>query len=418
MPSTGMRLAFVASLGLAMAGCSSARMSNRAIDDAFYSRDYAGAEKKLQEGLEKEGEKSRDYLLYLLDLGLTQHTAGKYAESVQTLLLADKIAEIKDYTSISKETATLLTSDNIKDYRAEEFEYVLISTYLAIGFAMEGKWESAQVEARRVNHKLEMLISEGKRKYEQNAFARYLSGILYEIDGDYNNAHVSYQKVLDLDPATPGLGLDLWRMAYQLRMRDMMEKWESRFNLSKADLDRQKAFVAKKSEQGEIIVIFQNGLSPIKRPDPGWNAIPKFYPRHNPVVAAKVLVDGVDVGATYRLYDIESAAIRNLDEKWGGLLAKKIGGVVAKEVVGKQIENVTDSPLLGLLAKVALHASDQADLRSWSLLPKDLQILRVPVAAGVHTVRLEGLGDRVWPAESTVQVGAKRRVFVSFRYVP
>ena len=47
------------------------------------------------------------------------------------------------------------------------------------------------------------------------------------------------------------------------------------------------------------------------------------------------------------------------DEKWGGLLAKRLAGVVIKEVVSDQVERQTGSPLLGFLTRIALHASDQ-----------------------------------------------------------
>jgi hypothetical protein len=87
------------------------------------------------------------------------------------------------------EAGTLLTSENIKDYKGEDFENCLINTYLAMNYALMGDVENALVEARRVNHKLQLMITDGQRKYKQNAFASYLSAILYETDGDYGNEH-------------------------------------------------------------------------------------------------------------------------------------------------------------------------------------------------------------------------------------
>ncbi|MDT9145932.1 hypothetical protein RSW78_25215, partial [Escherichia coli] len=66
--------------------------------------------------------------------------------------------------------------------------------------------------------------------------------------------------------------------------------------------------------------------------------LPRFYPRHNPVSSAEVALNGAIVGRTAVLHDIESTAIENLDEKYGGLIARRIAGVVAKEVVADQIE--------------------------------------------------------------------------------
>ncbi len=185
--------------------CVSARMSDHESDHLFQQGHYEQAAERLEKGLKEYGQ-GRDELLYLLDIGLSLHSAGKYDESNKVLLKADKIAEIKDYTSLTEEGATLLTSENIKDYKGEDFEKVLINTYLAMNFALMGDFENSLVEARRVNHKLHLMITEGQRKYKQNAFARYLSAILYEAEHNFNDAYVDYKNTWKLVPDYPGSG--------------------------------------------------------------------------------------------------------------------------------------------------------------------------------------------------------------------
>lgn len=397
-------------------GCASARMSDHVSSRLFREGKYDEAAQRLEKGVQEQGESGRDVLLYLLDLGLTLHTAGRYEESNQALLKADKIAEIKDYTSLSTESATLLTSDNIRDYKGEDFEKVLINTYLALNFALMGDWENALVEARRVNHKLHLMVTDGQRKYKQNAFARYLSGILYEAMGDPNAAYIDYKKTWELEPGYPSLGRDLWRTARLSGFRDEMEKWESEFSLSLEE--RKEAMLGtSRSGKGEIIVIYQNGISPEKKPNPSFTQVPKFYPRRNPVSRARIEISGEIRGNTAVLHDIESTAIENLNEKYGGILARKISGIVAKEVVADQVERRTGSPLLGALSRVAMYLSDQADVRSWNLLPRDLQLSRFAVDPGTYEVRLLPEGAEALPAK-TVQVGAGKKVFVNFRYIP
>jgi hypothetical protein len=142
-------------------GCASARMQDKVSDDLFRRQAYDQAADHLKEGLAKDGDEGRDSLLYYLDIGLALHSAGKYEESNKYFLRADKLAEIKDYTSLSKEAATLLVSENIQDYKAEDFENVLINTYLSMNYALMGNHEDALVEARRVNQKLYMMVREG-----------------------------------------------------------------------------------------------------------------------------------------------------------------------------------------------------------------------------------------------------------------
>jgi hypothetical protein len=405
------------------AGCVSARMSDKDADRLFREGRYAEAAEHLKKGLAEQGEDSRDVLLYLLDIGLSLRSAGQYAESNKYLLQADKIAEIKDYTSLSRESATLLTSDNIKDYQGEDFEKVLINTYLSMNFAAMGDYESALVEARRVNQKLYRMVNEGERKYKQNAFARYLSAVIYEAEGNINDAYVDYRETYKLAPEFPGLGRDLWRMAKLNSDRDDMDKWAERFKLT--DEDRKAAMsVAPRSGRGEIVVIYENGISPVKRPNPGFTQVPKFYPRRNPVSHATIEVKAGAASApvayaaeTAVLENIEATAIQNLDEKYAALIAKKVAGIVAKELVADQLGRRVD-PLVGLLAKVALYASDQADVRSWNLLPRDLQIARIPVGPGAHVVKVTPVGAGRSLPEKTVQVKAGKKVFVDFRYMP
>lgn len=436
----------------ALNGCSSARMSDHESDSLFRQGRYEEAATRLTKGYEEQGEESRDSLLYLLDIGLSLSSAGKYEDSIKAFRKADKIAEIKDYTSLATESATLLTSDNIKDYKGEDFEKVLINAYLALDYAMLGNTEDALVEARRVNHKLYMMKTDGKRNYEYSAFARYLSGILYESEGDANNAYIDYKEVYRIRPEFPGLGRDLWRTAWQSQLQDAMEEWDETFHLTKEDHAEAKKS-APRSGMGEIIVVYQNGISPIKRPHPNFSSIPKFYPRYNPVMSADIEVARVqsqpsphvpnspdesvpntpvklasaptsvsepewkNVGSPGMLDNIEKASIEALDEKYAGIIAKKVAGIVAKEAIGYEVAKKTNSPLLGALTKMALYASDQADLRSWNLLPHDFQVLRVPVAPGTYRVRALPGGKNPTP-DKTIQVLAGKKVFVTFRYMP
>lgn len=414
---------FLAALGLAFSGCSSARVSDTSIDEKFRAGDYEAATEKLKKGFEKQTMEGKDGLLYLLDLGLALHTGGKYDESTKYFRMADQAVEIKDYTSLSTEAATLLVSDTIKQYKGEDFENVLISAYLAMDYALEGRREDAIVEAKRVNRKLYMMKTEGKRNYKQNAFARYLSGTLYEADRNWNDAYVDYKMAAELLPDLPALGRDLWAMAAKVGTPEDRAQFEEKYHLSAAD----KAAAKKRTSPdrlAEIIVIFQNGISPKKIPEPSFPSVPKFIPRPNPVSGGEAVVtsaaSGSEVGRarTDQLMDIESVAIQNLKEKWGGLLAKKIAGTVTKHVIGNVIDSKTGNSGIGSLIAFAMYVADQADTRSWNLLPKDLELARIPVPAGTYTVTLRTIGGPGALPSKTVQVKDGEKIFVNFRYMP
>ncbi len=396
--------------------CASTRMSNRAADRFFRRGNFESAAIDLEKGLKEVGD-GRDQLLYLLDLGLVAHTAQKLKESNRYFLKAEKIAEIKDYTSLGTEAATLFTSDNIKDYKGEDFEKVLINVYLAMNFSELNLLDDALVEARKVNRILRRMIREGSRKYELSAFAMYLSGVLYETKGEYDNAYISYKQILEQMPIFPLIGYDLWRMAYALRRRSEQRKWADQFNLSQADQDKNKKRVGSK-RQSELIVFFENGISPIKKSHRRFGSIPIFQPRFNPVTLGQVMVNGEQMDDTALLDNIESKAIHNLEQKYAGLIAKKIAGAAAKIIIGNQVEKATDSKLLGALTKIAFFISDQADVRSWNLLPKELQIARISLAPGTYRVRVRPVGDNQKIKPKQIKLKAGEKAFLSFRYIP
>ena len=74
-----------------------------------------------------------------------------------------------------------------------------MNVYLALNFAAQGLPDEALVEARKVDLKLKEYARqyEGKNAYQEDAFARYLSGILYESTGEINDAFIAYKKAYE-----------------------------------------------------------------------------------------------------------------------------------------------------------------------------------------------------------------------------
>lgn len=407
----------VVAMACLFSACGDYTSTTRAARDEFYSGKYTESAKRLEKGAHESGV---DQLLYLFDRATALHQASDFEESNKDFAAADKMAEINDYTSLTKEAATLVTNDKIIAYKAEDFEYVLISQYLALNYLMMHQYEDALVECRRVNHKLHMMISEGKRKYKLNPMASYLSAMMYEDQKQWSDAYVDYQTVHDLVPGFPYLGEDLYRLAAINGITEDMDRWANEYHLSSDDRKR----IRSESKQDEIVLIVENGKSPQKQPNPIWKALPKYVPRPNPTAYAEVSLNGEDKGRSRMLFDVEKTAIENLDEKFAGLLAKRVAGVATKAVVADQVGRRTN-PLLGAFLNAGMNAMDQADLRSWLTLPKDFQIFRVRVAAGDYKIGVQArsanggaAGKATGPIEKTIHFDPDKpgqRVFVPVR---
>lgn len=379
-----MRILAAASLGAALifSSCSTYTVKTEAALSAFERRDYETAEKVYSEGADESG---IDQLLYLFDRGIVRHTAGKYADSTKDLLAADKLAEIKDYTAIATEIATIITNDRITHYKGEEFENVLISTFLALNYALEGKDEDALVECRRVNRKLEQLRTLGKRQYELNAFAQYLSGVLYERDGNWNNAYVDYKKVWDLKPEFTPLRRDLVRGALESDSDSEKDRWERALKTTDDEFSSARRELKK---MGSLVVVYQNGVAPIKIESPDWSELPAYQKRYNKYKSANIYVDGKKLASTELLYDIEDVAFKNLKQKYATYITKRIAGVAAKVIIGNQVAKATGSQDLGMITEIFLLLISRPDLRAWLTLPQNLQMARLQLAPGKYEISL------------------------------
>lgn len=377
-----LRLSLIAVGVLYLSSCASYTSATRKGFEEFSRRDYADAEKEYA----KADEEGVDQLVYLFDRATLRYEAGRYQESVKDLLLADKLSEIKDYTALGTEVATLITNDAITQYKGEEFEHVLVSMYLALNFAALHKDEEAQVACRMVNRKLELLRSEGKRGYGLNAFAQYLAALIFERDGNWNNAYVGYKKTYEIAPEFARLKQDLIRGAVWQDSSNDLFKWGKLLGTTAEDA---KAARKELKTTGAVVLLFANGFAPEKIASPHWHEIPEYRERANRHRAARLYLDGKEVARTEMLYDVQKVAIENLKEKYATLIAKRVGGVVAREVIGNQLDKKAEG--LGTIVKMALFVASQADLRSWLTLPRDFQVARVQVAPGKYkaSLRLE-----------------------------
>lgn len=370
------------------------------------SRNFSGAAAAFEREAKTPG---ANQILLLFDQGSALFAAGRFEDAVSVFLKVEDLVEIKDFTSISEEVGVLATSSNVKAYKGEDFEKVLVNVYLALSFAALGEWESAQVEARKINLLLYRMINEGKRNYSESPFARYLSGMMWEATREWNSAYVDYKNVYKLDADFPGVGRDLLALSRRLRFQDENQQWAETF------FDQTPRTLGPKD--AELVVVFEQGSSPIKVPRDGQNSsLPRFIPRFSRVGGAELRVNGVSQGRLETVLDIESTSIKYLEDRIGRMMAQKIAGVAAKGAIAAGIGRLGKNEDLGVLTFYALMLSDRADLRSWRSLPASLQMLRSTLPAGKHRVELVALDRSGFPIYTVVdqeielKAGSKRFV--------
>lgn len=198
------------------------------------SGQYKKAEEEVYEVLSPSGV---DRLLFHLEVGVLKHLQGEYEESNRLLEIAERISEDLENNSLRNNLTAFISNPRKGDYKGADFEKVFINYYKAINYMALGNIaqtrnaqldavESARIEARRLIIRLNALNSEkgsyanaknldedtfakvldvfnmligntidyDQLEYRDDAMAHYLTGITYEVNGEYDNARISYQK--------------------------------------------------------------------------------------------------------------------------------------------------------------------------------------------------------------------------------
>lgn len=273
---------------------------------------YLMAEQAIHDSLEAEG---RNRLLHHLELGLLYHLQGKYQQSNQYFNIAEQISEELYTTSLTEVVSESLTGASFSTYKGYDFESTFVGYYKTLNYLKlaeenegfdENKLDQALVEVRRLGNRLTVLTNETEGYQEQNededdpgigvlnflkealgqtadttaleykddAFAHYLSAMLYEMGDEYDSARIEYQKAATAydngyaaqyklgDKSTSQVWLDTARMmkragGYESELAVLTNK-----HLSKDQIVELNTVDANSSD---LIVIQHTGFAPKKK---------------------------------------------------------------------------------------------------------------------------------------------------------
>jgi hypothetical protein len=393
---------------ISLSGCASYTSKTRTATQFFESAQYEAAAEELKILAEK---KDNELLLYLVELGMVYHSAGKYREAIESFKEAEKIAVLNDYTSISQEVGSVLFNASTKVYKGEDFEKILINLYMAIDYTLLGQWDDALVECRRVNQKLDVMISDGKMPYLYNSFAKYLSASLFESQLELNDAFVDYRMVNKWMASFPYLPGPLMRVADKLKATQELSRYLKEY-------PEMKNYRLPKGS-GEVLLILEQGRGPYKVPNPSFEMVPMFVRSGSYFQSATLKdVNSGESAEAETLFDIESTAIYELEQKMGMIISSRVGGIAAKRAMAYGLGRLTKSRDAEFLSFLLLMVTDQADLRSWVTLPAKLRIARLALPAGRHDLLLDmvsGGSSRKVKTWENVQVKPGRINFLNLR---
>jgi hypothetical protein len=435
-----------------LAGCGPSVNRYLLIESSLRAHDPKGADAIVQSAEQEYGEKN--LVLYGMDRGMTLQLAGDYRQSNALLEQAEDELDRLYTRKIRTETLAFMTNDTALPYEGDSYEQVLINVLKAINYAVLGQWQDALVEARRIDHRLNVLSDRTTEKnaYRDDGFARYLSGILYESTGEVNDAFIAYRKAYETFVATrtwshtavpSQLQTDILRTAEALHFTQELAEYESLFPDTRWETSQSLQQLA------QVVVISYNGRAPRKedqfldlpvsldalqlvllnrgfsqsnrRANPGLDAalyglngrvvrvaLPRLVPQKTTVPVDKISLiseGGTPVMlSTELVHNVTALAGKALSDRMAGIAAKALARTATKFAMAEaatrgaqQAAGRDAGPwvglLVGLLTKGWAVASEEADKRSWQTLPDEIHLARAWVPPGRYQVQSHSAGD-------------------------
>jgi hypothetical protein len=422
-----------AALSLFLFSCGPSTLFYRGVEEQVSAGNYIAAIEQVKANKASYGDKAS--VLYKLDLGMLYHYAGMPDSSSRWFFEAEREIDELYTKSISLAAASMLLNDNVLPYEGEDFEKILINVFLALNYAAEGEPDEALVEARKVDGKLRVLSRtyEGKNVYQDDAFVRYLMGVLYETRGEVNDAFISYRRAYetyavytrDYATSAPACLLDdIVRTATLTGLDDEAARFQT--------LGGQR-FDPTAPRNGSVLVLVYSGKGPIKEeystkvsiPDDKGVihtfqvALPKFVPRSSGTRSYDVQITGEGgtllTTRTEVAENVTAIAARTLQDRLtmiylksgGRAILKFLASEKAKSEISRKSKDDTVLNFLGSLAvDLAVGATERADLRAWRTLPAEFQLTRTMIPPGNYAVRVSASDGRYVLPSDTVTVTA------------
>ncbi len=404
--------------------------------------------------------KSNDLILYNMERGRYAQVVGNsdasladFSTSMAKMSDNDQKALISA-SDVGAQVAATLVNDNAIPYEGEGYERVLLHHYQALNYLKKKNLEGAGVEVRRANaeqnESLQRFEKEIDRAREeateknvrgsvsgvdgqyaqmdevagkvknsfQNAYTFYVSGFIYELLQQPNDAYIDYKKALEIYPGNRYLQRDVLRLAAGLQMDDELQELKKRFPAAV----KKNFSTAAGSGSGELLVVFEDGFVPqkheIKIPIPISRsglisiAFPIYKEKWSAPVPLRILDNNTVIGSTEPICDVRALAVKALKEKAPVIATRQIIRAVAKGVTTAEAKKQLGD--FGELASSLWNlVSESADLRSWLTLPANAQILRTTLPFGSYKLALQHpMASGVTYADVEIPVSGKTVVQV------
>ena len=407
--------------------------------------------------LKKKSPKKPD-IPHNYELGLTAHYANLFAESSKAFEEAEMIAEDRFTKSVSKEALSLITTDNLRPYSGPRYERLLSHYYSALNYIYVGNLDGAQVECRRATNLIQYFKGEDEDyDFFGTGFLAHFCGMVFEAAGELNDALISYKQAEEYyknaaektGVSMPeDVGHSLVRVSRKLGFTDDYERYRKQSgepprlpeNYGELILFYESGYVPRKTEQSLTFPILKTDKFG-KGNNKNTTAFTRTIRTREGLVVEEIKLEyllrvaiptirsnrpyfkGIRVSVRDEIAngelieDVETMAIETLEAKRTVILIRTLARALGKYLIFRKANK--ESKVLGAIVNLAGVVTESADTRSWQTLPNQIFMVRMPLPAGTHTLKLSFLNSSGQGSRSKsvgdVKISEKQITFLNYR---
>ncbi len=390
-------------------------------------------------------------VLWQMERGLLLRAAGRFRESNEALAAALQRQDQLYARSVSNETVALVVSDAVRPYRSPEHELPFLHVYAMLNYLDLGDQDGALVEARALTGLLQERVRPGDEGGAGDwGFGRLLAGLVLESGGEWNDAWIAYRAASAAYEARGRV------LSPELRtlLDDAVTRTAMRAGIEAGDVGPPRSRLVVVVEEGLVSPMQSFHLRvPILREEEGWGqdrlgpwsdlvgrracdlhrdrvmfrpreiayfvdvAVP-VYPERAVQSGAppRVEVAGCPPTVATPAEDVERLARAELERRLPAIAARAAARAILKALASRAAARHSGE-LAGELANLLGVATERADTRSWSTLPRriNLAVLEVPPGP-VQVEVISPTTGRSKPATAMVPEGGL--AFLDCRLLP
>lgn len=419
-------------LALMQLGCATHLDRLEPIRNEYYSGNLEAA----RVTLEKQSRRHRrDREVLQLDQAMLELAAGRPAEAERLLRQVRDQFDHLEQASLAEGAASMVTDDTARSYSGEDYEKVLIRAMLSLtnlmhdgtdarAYALQVTEKQAEISERLADAELDARLR--MEAYKQVALGPYVRAMLAEESPlTLDDAVRARVEVANFAPEFPAARSDLQRAEHEVPIpagHGVLYVFTLVGRGPIKEEDHAEATQAALLVADRIVsAVSPRGLPPTLAPVP----IPRVVRSPGAVQEVLVTVDHEAVGPTATLVDVGEMAILQQNARQPEIIGRAVARRVLKKGAIYAVKEGVDARSMSVeslalnAVGIAWEASERADLRCWGLLPDRIQVLRVPVPAGTHTIRLQPSnrhGPFGTPAEKEIQVHSGRNTYLMAQF--